>query len=155
MKNFHLEKTVIHSDHRFTYEEVQEIIEKKAGIYAEEILTLNDLAQRLRKKRFQNGAISFSSQEVRFVLDEKGDPVGIIIKESKEAHQLIEEFMLLANKTVAEALSKIKVNNKALPFPYRVHDNPDEEKLVPFAAFAKKFGHKFDTSSPEAIADIV
>jgi ribonuclease R len=152
IKNYSLEKTIIHSDHRFTYEEVQETIETKSGIYEKEILTLNDLAQKFRKKRFHNGAISFSSQEVRFQLDEKGDPVGIMIKESKEAHQLIEEFMLLANRTVAENLSKIKINGKPVPFPYRVHDNPDEEKLLPFAAFAKKFGHKFDTSSPKAIA---
>lgn len=152
IKQYWLGKTVIHSDHRFTYEEVQAIIEEKAGIYAEEILVLNEIAQKMRKKRFQQGAINFSSQEVRFKLDEKGDPIGIMIKESKEAHQLIEEFMLLANRTVAENLSKIKVNGKPLPFPYRIHDDPDEEKLVPFAAFAKKFGHKFDTSSPEAIA---
>lgn len=152
IKQYWLGKTVIHSDHRFTYEEVQAIIEEKAGIHAEEILILNDLAQKMRKKRFQHGAISFSSQEVRFKLDEKGDPVGIMIKESKESHQLIEEFMLLANRTVAENLSKIKFNNKPVPFPYRVHDDPDEAKLLPFAAFAKKFGHKFDTSSPDAIA---
>lgn len=152
VKQYWLGKTVIHSDHRYTYEEVQETIESKAGLYAEEILILNDLAQRFRKKRFNNGAINFSSQEVRFKLDEKGDPVGIMIKESKEAHQLIEEFMLLANRTVAENISKIKVQNKPIPFPYRTHDDPDEEKLVPFAAFAQKFGHKFDTSSPEAIA---
>lgn len=152
IKQYWLGKTVIHSDHRFTYEEVQAIIEEKAGIHAEEILILNELAQKMRKKRFQNGAISFSSQEVRFKLDEKGDPIGIMIKESRESHQLIEEFMLLANRTVAENLSKIKFNNKPVPFPYRVHDNPDEEKLLPFAAFAKKFGHKFDTSSPDAIA---
>lgn len=152
VKQYWLGKTVIHSDHRFTYEEVQAIIEEKAGLYAEEILLLNELAQKFRKKRFSNGAINFSSQEVRFKLDEKGDPVGIMIKESKEAHQLIEEFMLLANRTVAENISKIKVSNKPIPFPYRTHDDPDEEKLVPFAAFAKKFGHKFDTSSPEAIA---
>jgi ribonuclease R len=152
VKQYWLGKTVIHSDHRFTYEEVQEIIEQKAGLYAEEVLILNDIAQRFRKKRFQHGAINFSSQEVRFKLDAKGDPIGIMIKESKEAHQLIEEFMLLANRTVAENISKIKVNGKPLPFPYRTHDDPDEEKLVPFAAFAKKFGHKFDTSSPEAIA---
>lgn len=153
VKQFWLGKTVIHSDHRFTYEDVQATIEEKAGLYAEEVLVLNDIAQRFRKRRFNNGAINFSSQEVRFKLDEKGDPVGIMIKESKEAHQLIEEFMLLANRTVAESISKIKHNNKAIPFPYRVHDNPDEEKLVPFAAFAKKFGHKFDTSSPEKIAE--
>lgn len=152
VKQYWLGKTIIHSDHRFTYEEVQAIIEEKAGIHAEEILVLNDLAQRMRKKRFQHGAINFSSQEVRFKLNEKGDPIGIMIKESLEAHQLIEEFMLLANRTVAENLSKIKFNNKPIPVPYRIHDDPDEEKLVPFAAFAKKFGHKFDTSSPEAIA---
>lgn len=152
VKQYWLGKTVIHSDHRFTYEEVQETIEKKDGLYSEQVLILNDIAQRFRKKRFNHGAINFSSQEVRFKLDEKGDPVGIVIKESKEAHQLIEEFMLLANRTVAENVSKIKVNGKPLPFPYRTHDDPDEAKLLPFAAFAKKFGHKFDTSSPEAIA---
>jgi len=153
VKQYWLGKTVIHSDHRFTYEEVQAIIEEKAGLHAEEVLILNDLAQRFRKKRFNNGAINFSSQEVKFKLDDKGDPVGIMIKESKEAHQLIEEFMLLANRTVAENISKLKVNNKPLPFPYRTHDDPDEEKLVPFAAFAKKFGHTFDTSSPDTIAE--
>ncbi len=152
VKQYWLGKTVIHSDHRFTYEEVQEIIEQKAGLYAEEVLVLNDIAQRFRKKRFQHGAINFSSQEVRFKLDEQGNPTGIMVKESKEAHQLVEEFMLLANRTVAENISKLKFNNKPLPFPYRIHDDPDEEKLVPFAAFAKKFGHKFDTSSPEKIA---
>lgn len=152
VKQYWLGKTVIHSDHRFTYEEVQAIIEEKAGLYGEEVLILNDIAQRLRKKRFNHGAINFSSQEVRFKLNEKGDPVGIMVKESKEAHQLIEEFMLLANRTVAENISKLKVQNKPLPFPYRIHDDPDEEKLVPFAAFAKKFGHKFDTTSPDTIA---
>ena len=152
VKQHWLGKTVIHSDHRFTYEEVQEIIETKEGLYAEEILILNHLAQRFRKQRFKNGAINFSSQEVRFKLDENKKPIGIIIKESKEAHQLIEEFMLLANRTVASDLSKIQVKSKPIPFPYRVHDNPDEEKLIPFVAFARKFGHKFDTSSPDAIA---
>jgi ribonuclease R len=153
VKHYWLGKTVIHSDHRFTYEEVQEIIEKKEGLHSEVILTLNELAQRFRKQRFKKGAINFSSQEVRFKLDENAKPIGIIIKESKEAHQLIEEFMLLANRVVAEAVAKIKVNKKEIPFPYRVHDTPDEEKLAPFVEFAKKFGHKFDTKSPEAIAD--
>jgi ribonuclease R len=152
VKQHWLGKTIIHSDHRFSYEEVQETIETNDGLYKEELLTLNDLAQRFRKQRFKNGAINFSSQEVRFKLDEHKKPIGIIVKESKEAHQLIEEFMLLANKYVATSLSKIKVNNKPVPFPYRVHDNPDEEKLLPFIAFAKKFGHEFDISSPEAIA---
>jgi ribonuclease R len=152
VKQYWLGRTVIHSDHRFTYEDVQAIIEEKDGLYKDEILLLNDMAQRMRKKRFNKGAINFSSQEVRFKLDEKGDPIGIMIKESKESHQLIEEFMLLANRHVAENISKIKVKGKPVPFPYRIHDDPDEEKLIPFVAFAKKFGHEFDVSSPEAIA---
>lgn len=152
IKQYWLGKTIIHSKHRFTYEDVQQIIENKEGIYVDEILLLNDIAQRLRKQRFKLGAINFSSQEVRFKLDANGKPVGIVVKESKEAHQLIEEFMLLANKTVAENVAKIKLNNKEIPFPYRVHDQPDEEKLTPFIAFAKKYGHTFDISSPEKIA---
>jgi len=153
VKQYWLGKTVIHSNHRFTYEEVQEIIEKEDGLYVDEILLLNNIGQRLRKKRFDAGAINFSSAEVRFKLDEKGKPIGIVVKESKEAHQLIEEFMLLANKYVAENISKLEVNKKPVPFPYRVHDLPSEEKLLPFMAFARKFGHKFDTSSPENIAE--
>ncbi|MGZ3950662.1 MAG: ribonuclease R [Flavisolibacter sp.] len=153
VKQYWLGKTVIHSNHRFTYEEVQEIIEKEDGLYVDEVLLLNNIAQRLRKKRFDAGAINFSSTEVRFKLDEKGKPIGIVVKESKEAHQLIEEFMLLANKYVAENISKVEVNKKPIPFPYRVHDLPSEEKMLPFMAFARKFGHKFDTSSPEKIAE--
>ncbi len=152
IKDYYASRTVIHSDRRYTYEEVQEIIEKKEGDHAEVVLILNDLAQRMRKKRFTKGAINFSSQEVRFKLDENGVPIGIMVKESKESHQLIEEFMLLANKYVAEEVAKITIKNKPLPFPYRVHDKPDEEKLLPFIAFANKFGHKFDASSPAAIA---
>ncbi|MFN2438917.1 MAG: ribonuclease R [Chitinophagaceae bacterium] len=153
VKEYWLGKTVIHSDHRFTYEEVQEIIEQQTGQYSDEILLLNSIAQRLRKKRFSAGAINFSSQEVRFKLDENSKPVGIIVKESMESHQLIEEFMLLANRTVAENISKIKIDKKPVPFAYRVHDLPTEEKLIPFMAFAKKFGHRFDTSTPEKVAE--
>jgi len=145
-------RTIIHSDHRFSYEDVQEIIETKDGFHHRAILLLNDLAQQFRKERFNKGAINFSSQEVRFKLDEKGKPLGIVIKESKEAHKLIEEFMLLANRTVAEYISKIKVNKEPIPFPYRIHNTPDEEKLKPFAAFAKKFGYMFDLKDEEAIA---
>ncbi|WP_018613537.1 ribonuclease R [Segetibacter koreensis] len=152
VKDFWLGKTVIHSNHRYSYEEVQEIIERNEGINHEEIILLNNLAQTFRAERFKKGAINFSSTEVRFKLDEKGKPIGIIVKESKEAHQLIEEFMLLANKTVAEYVSKVKVNKKEVPFAYRIHDVPDEQKLTPFMAFAAKYGHKFDTSSPEKIA---
>lgn len=152
VKQYWLGKTVIHSDHRFTYEDVQTIIESGEGTYMDEILLLNRIAQTLRKQRFQKGAINFSSQEVRFKLDEKGKPIGIEVKESKEAHQLIEEFMLMANKTVAESVSKIKLNKKPIPFPYRIHATPDEKKLTPFIVFAKKYGHVFDVSTPEKIA---
>ena len=152
VKSAWLGKTVIHSDQRFSYEEVQEVIEGKEAKYKDEILLLNELAQDFRSERFKKGAINFSSTEVRFQLDEKGKPIGIIVKESKAAHQLIEEFMLLANKTVAEYIAKIKVNKKEVPFPYRIHDVPDEQKITPFIAFAAKYGHKFDTSSPAKIA---
>ena len=152
VKKYWIGRTVIHSDHRFTYEDVQQTIESGDGLYKDEVLLLNDLAQRLRKQRFSKGAINFSSQEVRFKLDEKGKPIGIVVKESKEAHQLIEEFMLLANRTVAEHVSKIKAGEKGVPFPYRVHDQPDEEKLRPFMEFAKKYGHHFDIQTPESIA---
>jgi ribonuclease R len=152
VKKSWLGRTLIHSDHRFSYEEVQEIIEKGEGKFASELLLLNKLAQNFRRIRFKNGAINFSSQEVRFQLDENGKPVGIVIKESKEAHQLIEEFMLLANRTVASSVNKIEVKGKPLPFPYRIHDTPGEEKLVPFVALAKKFGYSFNMNDPDSIA---
>jgi ribonuclease R len=152
VKKYWLGKTVIHSDRRFAYEDVQQIIDSGEGALKDEVLILNNLAQRFRKQRFKMGAINFSSQEVRFKLDEKGKPIGIVIKESKESHQLIEEFMLLANRVVAEHVAKIKVNKKPIPFPYRIHATPDEEKLLPFVEFAKKYGHKFDTKTPESIA---
>jgi ribonuclease R len=152
IKQYWLGKTVIHSDHRYAYEDVQQIIETKEGIHKEEILLLNDISQRMRKKRFEKGAINFSSQEVRFKLDEKGKPIGIVVKESKESHQLIEELMLLANKTVAENVSKLHINKKPIPFPYRIHDQPDKDRLAPFLVFAKKYGHQFDISSPEKIS---
>jgi ribonuclease R len=152
IKQYWLGRTVIHSDHRFTYEDVQAIIDDKKGLHDESILLLNDIAQKFRKKRFSKGAINFSSQEVRFKLDEKGTPIGIVVKESKESHQLIEEFMLLANKTVAENIAKTHINKKGIPFPYRVHDQPDKEKLAPFVQYAKKYGHVFDITSPQAIA---
>ncbi|MEO6538368.1 MAG: ribonuclease R [Ferruginibacter sp.] len=145
-------RTIIHSNHRFTYEEVQETIETKDGLHFKPILLLNGLAQQFRQERFANGAINFSSQEVKFQLDETGKPIGIVIKESKDAHKLIEEFMLLANRTVAEYVSKIKVNKEPIPFPYRIHATPDEEKLKPFVAFAKKFGYTFDMKDEMAVA---
>ena len=153
VKQYWLGKTFIHSNHRFTYEDVQEIIETKEGPFKEEVLLLHSMAQNIRKERFKVGAINFSSQEVRFQLDDKGKPIAIVVKESKESHQLIEEFMLLANKTVAENVFKTEVNGKPIPFPYRVHDQPDTKKLQPFIEFARRYGHQFNTSTPEKIAE--
>ena len=152
VKQYWLGRTVIHSDKRYAYEDVQTIIDTKEGENVEDILLLHNLAQKFRQSRFKKGAINFSSQEVRFTLDENAKPIGITVKESKPAHQLIEEFMLLANKTVAENISKIQINKQPLPFPYRIHDQPDPEKLAPFVQYAKKYGHGFDASSPEKIA---
>jgi len=152
IKHTWLGRTIIHSNHRFSYDEVQEIIEKKDGLHHKPIVLLNELAKQFRAERFKNGAINFSSTEVRFELDEKGKPIGIIVKESKDAHKLIEEFMLLANRAVASYVSKIKVNKEPIPFPYRIHDTPDDEKLKPFVAFAKKFGYTFDLHDERAVA---
>ena len=145
-------KTIIHSDRRFTYEQVQEIIDTKIGDHSNEILWLLNWTQKLRKARFDNGAINFSSQEVRFTLDEKGKPTGITIKESKESHQLIEELMLKANQLIAQKMGQVKIKKEPIPFPYRVHDQPNEEKLAPFIDFAKKHGYPFDISTPTHIA---
>ena len=145
-------RTIIHSNHRFTYEDVQQIIETGDGLHYRALLLLNQLAKQFRQERFDNGAINFSSQEVRFTLDEKGKPIGIVVKESKDAHKLVEEFMLLANRTIAEYVSRIKSNKEPVPFPYRIHATPDDEKLKPFAAFAKKFGYTFDIHDEAAVA---
>jgi ribonuclease R len=154
VKHFWLGKTLIHSNHRYTYEDAQAIIEGTSdGPYKEEVLLLNQIAQKLRKQRFSNGAINFSSQEVRFKLDEHAKPIGIVVKESKEAHQLIEELMLLANKTVAAYVAEVKVKSVAVPFPYRVHDTPDEEKLQPFIEYARRFGISFNIQTPKSIAE--
>ncbi|MBS1772362.1 MAG: ribonuclease R [Bacteroidetes bacterium] len=152
IKDYWLGRTVIRSQRRYTYEEVQEVIEGADDTHKEVLMLVNEMAQNLRKARFKKGAINFSSQEVRFKLDENGKPIGIVIKESKEAHQLVEECMLLANRTVAEYVSGITVKDKPVPFPYRVHDVPDESKLGLFMAFAARFGYKFDMETPEGIA---
>lgn len=147
-----LGRTVTHSDRRFTYEEAQEIIEGADGDHKDIILKLKDITQHLRKQRFKKGAINFSSQEVRFELDEQGIPIGVKIKESKEAHQLIEELMLLANKHVAIFIGEQSYGGEPIPFPYRVHDVPDETKLGVFSSFASRFGHKLNLNSPDKIA---
>ncbi len=139
-------RTVTHSDRRFTYEEAQEIIESGKGDFTEEILTLDKIAKALRQQRFKAGAINFDRYEVRFELDEKGKPTGVYFKESKDANKLIEEFMLLANKTVAEKVGKVPRGKKAKTFVYRIHDLPDPEKLDNLAQFIARFGYKLRTS---------
>ncbi len=135
-------KTVIHSNRRFTYEEAQERIEKKSGDFFAELTTLNELALKLRVERFMRGAINFETTEVRFDLDDDGKPISLRLKERKDAHKLVEEFMLLANKRVAEFVYKMKKGKSKNTFVYRTHDYPDPEKLSAFSIFAKKFGHE-------------
>jgi ribonuclease R len=146
VKKSRIARTVIKSDSRLTYEEAQTVIETGKGAFATEILKLNDLAKQLRDRRFANGSINFERYEVKFNLDEKGKPLGVFFKESKEANHLIEELMLLANKTVAEVIGKVPKDKKAKAFVYRVHDVPDPEKLDTFNAFILRFGHKMKTS---------
>jgi len=135
-------RTVIKSDSRLTYEDAQTVIETGKGDFSSEILQLNDLAKQLRERRFSNGAINFERYEVKFNLDENGKPLGVYFKESKEANHLIEEFMLLANKAVAEAIGRVPKGKKARTFVYRVHDVPDPEKLDTLNTFILRFGHK-------------
>ena len=134
-------KTVIKSDRRFSYEEAQEILEKVDGDYARELVWLNELALKLRIERFMRGAVNFETVEVKFKLDEQGKPLGVVPKIRKDTHKMIEEFMLLANKRVAEFIYNLKKGKKKLPYVYRIHDQPDPEKLNAFSVFARKFGH--------------
>lgn len=147
-------KTVIFSDHRFTYEQAQEIIEGKKDRHQlkEEVLTLDRLAKKLRKKRMDSGALSIESEEIRFELDEKGIPVGITKKISQDAHKLVEEFMLLANKYVARKVGVKKAGEKISPFVYRIHDKPDPEKLELFKTFISKFGHNISYKNDQDIS---
>ena len=144
-------RTVIKSNRRFTYEEAQQIIEGAEGDYKEEILTLNRLAQKLREARFKNGAIDFDRVEVKFDLDEKGKPLGVYFKQSKEANKLIEEFMLLANRKVAEKIGNVKEKGKAKTFVYRIHDKPLDDKLAEFNRFVAKFGYGLKLNSRKAL----
>ena len=148
----HIVRTVTRSVRRFTYEEAQDVIESGHGDYADEILLLDRLAKILRKERYANGSVEFDRAEVRFEIDEKGHPVSVYFKESKDANKLIEEFMLLANKTVATAIGRPEGKRKAKAFVYRVHDNPDPDRLSDFAKLAKTFGYKVRTEG--AAADI-
>lgn len=144
--NHRIRKTVIKSDRRFTYEEAQEIIETGKGDYAEEVLTLDRLAKALRKRRFEHGSVNFDRFEVRFEIDETGHPISVYFKVSKDANKLVEEFMLLANKQVATDIGNPGGRKKAKPFVYRIHDNPDPDRMTNFAEIANRFGYKVRTT---------
>ena len=144
--NHRIVHTVIKSDRRFTYEEAQQVIETGEGDYKFELLELDRLAKILREKRFANGALEFDRVEVKFEIDDKGKPLRVYFKESKDANKLVEEFMLLANRTVAEAIGKVPKGKKAKVFPYRIHDLPDPAKLDNLAQFIGRFGYKLRTA---------
>ena len=165
VKNYRIVHTIIRSNRRFSYEEAQSLLEQNGvvdgtgqpapapgkkgyqGEYAEQICLLDALAKKLREKRFKNGAINFDSEELHFDVDEKGKPTRAYFKRSKDANKLIEEFMLLANRTVAEHVGKVKKGVKAKTLPYRVHDNPDPQKLEALKDFVVKFGYRMKSSS--------
>lgn len=142
IKSSHIARTVTRSNRRFTYEEAQEIIETGVGEYAQEILMLDHMAKIMRKHRYENGAIEFDRAEVRFEIDETGHPIDVYFKVSKDANKLIEEFMLLANRTVAQAIGLPHDKKKAKAFVYRVHDMPDPGKLADLSSLSRTFGYK-------------
>ena len=146
VRNSRIVHTIIRSNRRFCYEEVQAIIENQQGEFVDEILVLDKMAKKLRERRFKNGAVNFDRVEVKFNIDENGKPLSVYFKESKDANKLIEEFMLLANRTVAEKIGKVGKDKKAKTFVYRVHDLPDPEKLDNLSQFISRFGYKLRTS---------
>lgn len=146
VKNSRIVHTIIYSDRRFTYEEAQQIIETQEGDFKEEVLMMDTIAKALRERRFAAGAINFDRYEVKFEIDEKGKPVSVYFKESKDANKLVEEFMLLANRTVAEKIGRVPKGKKAKVLPYRIHDLPDPEKLDNLSQFIARFGYKLRTS---------
>jgi ribonuclease R len=150
IKHYEIAKTVICSDRRFTYEEAQAIIETGEGDYKEEVLTMDRLAKLLREKRFAAGAIAFDRVEVRFEIDEKGKPTSVFFKEQKDSNKLVEEFMLLANKTVATHVGRVHQGQTAKTFVYRIHDVPNPDKLETFSAFIKRFGYNLKTSGKQS-----
>ena len=150
--NYRFAKTIIYSDHRFSYEDAQQVIESKKGPYAIELKKMNEIASKLRKEKYENGAINFETTEFRFTLDKNGKPTAVIPKVRKEAHKMIEEYMLLANKYVAKQLY---VDNHKMPIPYRVHEEPSPEKLAEFVETAKNFGFRIDTSNYKQLASSI
>lgn len=148
-------RTIINSNRRFTYEEAQKIIEGENGDCDMAIREINTLAQKLRKDRFKKGSIAFDRHEVKFDLDDEGKPLGVYFKEHKESNELVEEFMLLANRTVAEYIGKVEKGQKSKTFVYRIHDKPDQEKLNSFAQFAKKFGYSINLNGNKEITSSI
>jgi ribonuclease R len=150
IKHYDIAKTVICSNRRFTYEEAQTIIETGEGDYKEEMLTMDRLAKLLREKRFAAGAIAFDRVEVRFEIDGQGKPISVFFKEQKDSNKLVEEFMLLANKTVATHIGRVHQGQKAKTFVYRIHDVPNPDKLETFSVFIKRFGYNLKTSGKQS-----
>ncbi|MEX0934865.1 MAG: ribonuclease R [Candidatus Paceibacterota bacterium] len=149
-------RTIIHSDHRYTYEEAQASIENGEGEHKEILQTLNDLAKKIRKKRFKNGAIEFHSEEVKFQLDDTGKPIGVSIKKQQDAHKLIEEFMLLANQEVALEVQRMRdERGRDLLFVYRIHDKPDRERIEELGVFLRALGYDFDIEDKELTGRLV
>ena len=148
-------KTVIYSDRRFTYSDAQKVLDTGKGDMAAELIKLNDLAKKLREKRFQSGSIDFGGDDVRFILDKNGKPLEIIIKKPIAANLLIEDFMLLANKSVARFINGKKIKGKTVPSVNRVHASPDVEKLIAFKKFASAFGHVIDIETPQKISSSI
>lgn len=146
-------KSLIISDKRFTYEEAQEVLDHKAGIFAEELLTLNDLAYKLRAEKFKNGAIEFETEEVKFELDDKGKPIRVYKKTRKDTHKLVEDFMLLANREVAKYMFDAGVKNPKAAFVYRIHDAPDKEKIMNLATFVKALGFELKNHDGETTGE--
>lgn len=155
IKHFTIGRTVIHSNRRFTYEEVQEVLETGKGDHVNELQLLDRIAKKIRAQRMKKGAMAFEKAEVRFKLDETGKPLGIVLKVRKDAHLLVEDFMLLANETVARFGSKLNKHKKHSPFVYRIHDTPNPEKLEMFSAVASRFGYKITFGEPQNAAPIL
>ena len=147
-----IKKTIIHSDKRFTYQESQDIIDNKEGLFSSELLILNKLSKTLRKKRFSSGSINFDREEVKFILDKNNNPIDVFFKESIDTNHLIEEFMLLANKTVAKEFGFGKKGGNEKTFVYRVHDKPDTDKIISLNNIIKKFGYFINQSSPKNLS---
>ncbi|MEY4926018.1 MAG: ribonuclease, partial [Bacteroidota bacterium] len=145
-------KTYIHSNRRFSYEEAQVVLETGEGDFADELLLLDKIAKKMRDEKFKNGAINFDSPEVRFKLDETGKPIDVYVKERKEAHLLIEDFMLAANRAVAEYIEHLQAGQAEIPFVYRIHDEPDLDKLADFALYCKSLGVKMKLDTPQQVA---